>query len=94
MERSGSAKSRFRLTSDAAFIMPLESVASFQIQLNGEAYTVDGNPRLNAFIAKLKLRKGRVAIEINRAVIPKAEWDNTTLKPGDCVEIVNFVGGG
>ncbi|HXR26000.1 MAG TPA: sulfur carrier protein ThiS [Candidatus Binataceae bacterium] len=70
------------------------SIETFAIQLNGEPHQVDGDARLPALIAKLKLRRGRVAVEINRVVVPKAEWDTTVLRPGDFVEIVNFVGGG
>ena len=70
------------------------SIKTFEIQLNGEPHRIDGDTRLLALIEKLKLRRGRVAVEINRAVIPKAQWDGIVLRPGDSVEIVNFVGGG
>ena len=70
------------------------STDSFAIQLNGEPHQVEGDVRLPALIARLKLRRGRVAVEINRVVVPKAAWDATVLRPGDLVEIVNFVGGG
>ena len=67
---------------------------NFSIQLNGESYAVVGDARLSRLIEKLNLRRGRIAIELNQAVIPKAEWANILLRPGDTVEIVNFVGGG
>ena len=67
---------------------------NFSIQLNGEPYSIDGDARLMALIEKLNLRRGRVAIELNQSVIPKAEWASISLRPGDKVEIVNFVGGG
>jgi sulfur carrier protein len=66
----------------------------FQITLNGEPYAVDGDARLTALIDSLKLKRGRVAVEINREIVPKAQWDSVTLAPDDIVEIVNFVGGG
>jgi thiamine biosynthesis protein ThiS len=68
--------------------------AVFTIQLNGEPYTVNGDARLAALIERLKLKRGRIAVEINQAVIPKADWDRTEIHSGDKVEIVNFVGGG
>jgi sulfur carrier protein len=74
--------------------MPTRSEAEFKIQLNGEPYVVDGDARVAALIQKLGFKRGRVAVEINFAVIPKAEWDNVMLRPGDTVEVVNFVGGG
>jgi thiamine biosynthesis protein ThiS len=69
--------------------------SDFQITLNGEPYTVNSDTRhLIGLIESLKLKRGRVAVEINRAIVPKAQWDSTTLEPDDVVEIVNFVGGG
>ena len=74
--------------------MANDSNQGFSIQLNGEPYSIDGDARLLALIEKLNLRRGRIAIELNQSVIPKAEWASVSLKPGDRVEIVNFVGGG
>lgn len=66
----------------------------FLIELNGEPHSIDGDARLLALVEKLNLRRGRIAIELNEAVLPKAEWGRVSLKQGDKVEIVNFVGGG
>jgi len=74
--------------------MTNDSDESFSIQLNGEPYWISGDAGLVALIEKLNLRRGRIAIELNQAVIPKAEWPAVFLKPGDRLEIVNFVGGG
>ncbi len=70
------------------------SQSGFAISLNGEPHIVAGDARLLALIERLKLSRGRVAVEINRAVVPKAKWAEVALQPGDMVEIVNFVGGG
>jgi len=64
------------------------------ITLNGEPYTLEGDPHLTALIATLKMRPTRIAVELNRQVVPKAEYDRTILKAGDELEIINFVGGG
>ena len=74
--------------------MPNESDSGFTIHLNGEPFVVDGDARVSALIEKLNLNRRRVAVEVNSAVVPKAQWDGALLKPGDSVEIVNFVGGG
>ncbi len=66
----------------------------FQITLNGEPHKIDGDSCLASLIDQLKLKRGRIAIEINRSIVPRAQWDATALKAGDVVEIVNFVGGG
>jgi sulfur carrier protein len=74
--------------------MPNASNSGFAIQLNGEPFVVDGDARLTALVDRLKLSRRRVAVEINYSVVPKAQWDEVMLRPGDSVEIVNFVGGG
>jgi len=40
------------------------------------------------------MRRGRVAVEINREIVPRANYDATIVRVGDQVEIINFVGGG
>jgi thiamine biosynthesis protein ThiS len=64
------------------------------ITLNGDPYTLEGDPHLTALIATLKMRPTRIAVELNRQVVPKAEYDKIILKAGDELEIINFVGGG
>jgi sulfur carrier protein len=69
------------------------SIAS-SIILNGDAYPVSGDTRLTELLERLKMRRGRVAVEINREIVPKASYDATIVRVGDHVEIINFVGGG
>jgi sulfur carrier protein len=76
------------------FSMATNSDQRFSIELNGQPYPIGGDARLVALIEQLNLRRGRIAIELNQSVVPKAEWAGISLKPGDKVEIVNFVGGG
>ncbi len=64
------------------------------ITLNGEPYELAGGTRVDALVAALKMRPNRVAVEINSAVVPKAEYAATAINSGDRVEIINFVGGG
>jgi sulfur carrier protein len=71
-----------------------ETSQHFAIPLNGEEYTIEGDAGLVALLDRLKMRRGRVAVEINQAVIPRAQYDAVRLKAGDTVEVINFVGGG
>ena len=64
------------------------------IILNGEAYPLGADTPLTALLERLKMRRGRVAVEINREIVPKAAYDATVVRVGDQVEIINFVGGG
>ncbi|MBF6558746.1 MAG: sulfur carrier protein ThiS [Candidatus Binataceae bacterium] len=68
--------------------------ADTQIMLNGEPRRLIGDARLVTLVESLALKRGRIAIEINGTVAPRAAWPEILLKPGDTVEIVNFVGGG
>ncbi|MBL0241018.1 MAG: sulfur carrier protein ThiS [Chloracidobacterium sp.] len=43
---------------------------------------------------QLSLPHQRIAIELNKAVIRRADWPNTTVNEGDRIEVVHFVGGG
>jgi len=70
-----------------------DSIAS-SIILNGEPYQLGADTRLTELLERLKMRRGRVAVEINREIVPKANYDATVVRAGDSVEIINFVGGG
>ena len=64
------------------------------ITLNGDSYQIDGDTSLTVLLERLKMRRGRVAVEINREIVPKVNYDATIVRAGDSVEIINFVGGG
>ena len=64
------------------------------VALNGEPFTIEGDPGLEALLKKLELRPTRLAVEINQMVVAKADYARTRLAAGDRVEIINFVGGG
>jgi sulfur carrier protein len=64
------------------------------IQLNGEPYVIEGDARLTALIETLKMKPTRIAVELNRAIVPRANYSEITLREGDELELINFVGGG
>jgi thiamine biosynthesis protein ThiS len=49
---------------------------------------------LAALIESLNMKSDRVAVELNREIVPRDRWPETLLKDGDRLEIVHFVGGG
>lgn len=65
-----------------------------EISVNGEQQTVGDGVTVSQLLAELNITVGRVAVELNRQIVPKAEHDSVTLSVGDKVEIVSFVGGG
>ncbi|MEW5853065.1 MAG: sulfur carrier protein ThiS [Myxococcota bacterium] len=62
--------------------------------INGEKKTLDGPLTVGALLGALGLSVERVAVEVNRQVIPRARHDEHRLQEGDQVELVTFVGGG
>jgi sulfur carrier protein len=73
---------------------PLELLETMHLTVNGEAQTVSDGLTVRGLIEQLGLSDGPVAVERNRAVVPRAEHATTPLADGDEVEIVHFVGGG
>ena len=68
-----------------------------KLQINGEQREfADISPpfTLSALLEKLAMKTDRVAVELNRDIAPRHQWSQTTLKDGDQLEIVHFVGGG
>ena len=68
--------------------------ASISITVNGESREVPGGLTVAALLNHLSLTPDRVAIERNLEILPRAQWQETLVQPGDRYEIVHFVGGG
>jgi sulfur carrier protein len=64
------------------------------ITINGEERDVPEELSVAELVAHLGLGGGPVAVEINRAIIPRAEHATHPVARGDAIEIVHFVGGG
>jgi thiamine biosynthesis protein ThiS len=61
--------------------------------INGESQ-VSLAETLSALLDQLGMKSDRVAIELNREIVPRDQWAQTRLAEGDRLEIVHFVGGG
>lgn len=64
------------------------------IQLNGEVHELAAQVSITDLIAQLKLSHGRLAVEINREIIPRSEHADTLISNGDVVEVIHAIGGG
>jgi thiamine biosynthesis protein ThiS len=62
--------------------------------INGEDRAFSAAETLSALVEQLGMKSDRVAIELNRDIVPRDRWAQTPLKDGDRLEIVQFVGGG
>lgn len=65
-----------------------------RLQINGQPRDVPDALTVADLLLFLEIRAPRVAVEVNTEVVTKARHALLTLKPGDQLEIVTFVGGG
>jgi thiamine biosynthesis protein ThiS len=65
-----------------------------KVVINGEDRSFESPLSLAALVQVLGMKTDRVAIELNRDIVPRDRWDQTQLADGDHLEIVHFVGGG
>ncbi len=62
--------------------------------------TINGQPRettrstVAAILQEINLSPERVVVELNRSILPRDLFAETSLSEGDALEIVQFVGGG
>jgi sulfur carrier protein len=68
-----------------------------KLRINGDERVFPDAPNtltLAALIEFLQMKADRVAVELNRDIVPRDRWRETALNEGDRLEIVHFVGGG
>jgi sulfur carrier protein len=65
-----------------------------QIVVNGQDRRVPESRTLAQILAWLEIDPDRVAVELNRRIVRRPDWDETMVGPGAALEIVQFVGGG
>lgn len=64
------------------------------ITLNGKPCDCEPTASVAALLAGAGLAGGRVAVEVNREIVPRSQHATHTLHEGDRVEIVHAIGGG
>ena len=69
-------------------------MTSLTFTLNGAPRESPAGATLADLVRSLGTDPRAVAVEVNRALVPRADHANYTLKPGDVVELVTLVGGG
>ncbi|QDU96880.1 Sulfur carrier protein ThiS [Lignipirellula cremea] len=64
------------------------------ILFNGEPRETQAETTIAQLLESLSLPSRRVAVEVNRQLIPRQQHAAHILNEGDEVEVVTFVGGG
>ncbi|HLF98776.1 MAG TPA: sulfur carrier protein ThiS [Methylococcaceae bacterium] len=63
--------------------------------VNGNAVRLEqSQATLADLVAHMDLAQKRIAVELNRAIVPQGHYSRQALKNGDVVEIVHAIGGG
>jgi sulfur carrier protein len=65
-----------------------------KIIINGSSREVPDNLSASELILTLGLADKRLALEINREIVPRSTFENHIIHPDDKVEIVHAIGGG
>ncbi|KFX72176.1 MAG: hypothetical protein FF85_01995 [alpha proteobacterium QL1] len=65
-----------------------------EIQLNGQIHKLETSLSIEQLLNKLLIDKKKVAVELNKSVVPKQKYSSIKITNEDVVEIVTFIGGG
>lgn len=68
--------------------------AAIQIHVNGDPRDVRPDASVGDLLRELAIKSERVAVELNLEILDRKEFDQRSLKQGDRVEILSFIGGG
>ena len=64
------------------------------IILNGDRQDLPERLSASDLLHALGLTGKRLALEVNREIVPRSTFDSHIIQPGDEVEIVHAIGGG
>ena len=65
-----------------------------EIKLNGQIHKFETSLSIEQLLNKLSINKKKVAVELNKSVVPKQKYSSIKIANQDVVEIVTFIGGG
>jgi thiamine biosynthesis protein ThiS len=69
-------------------------MAEIEVILNGEKTRIPTGMTVNGLLSHLAIEAERVAVELNRELVRRPQWESCRIQSGDQLEIVHFVGGG
>lgn len=67
---------------------------AMEVTINGARREVPEGLTVRTLVQHLGLDEGPVAVELNRAIVPRSRHAEQRVAAGDVIEIVHFVGGG
>jgi thiamine biosynthesis protein ThiS len=69
-------------------------MSDITLLVNGEPRHISSPATLSDLLGLLALDSRMVVVELNREIVRRPRLGQVTLKDGDAVELVHFVGGG
>jgi len=64
------------------------------IIVNGETQNVPDNCSASLLVEQLGMQNDKIAMEVNREIVPRSQYGEYTFSENDQVEIVRAIGGG
>ncbi len=77
-----------------SFLLSSVSLPIMKIILNGEPCDIEPDLTVSQLIEQLGLAGKRLAVEIDREIVPRSRYAETRLGEGMRLEIVHAIGGG
>jgi thiamine biosynthesis protein ThiS len=71
-----------------------DSDLAIEVTINGESTRISAGLTVRQMLVHSGVDPQRVAVELNRRIVRKPDWDATLVEAGANIEIVEFVGGG
>jgi thiamine biosynthesis protein ThiS len=71
-----------------------DGTAMINVVLNGERRQLNDHTTITDLLVLLGLHQKRVAIEVNKELVPRSQHATYCVKANDTIEIVHAIGGG
>jgi sulfur carrier protein len=65
-----------------------------QVLVNGQWRTIPSSMTVSDLLKQVEIRPDRVAVEVNLEIVDRQNFSQRSLREGDKVEIISFIGGG
>lgn len=65
-----------------------------KVFINGETQEIPDEINLLELLRRFSLPQERIAVELNKQVVRKKDWETIKINDADRIEVIHFVGGG
>jgi thiamine biosynthesis protein ThiS len=72
----------------------MDVISSIRVRINGDDREIQSGLSVFQLLETLDLSPALVVVELNREILDRASYDETSVGEGDVLELVHFVGGG